>query len=43
MTADYRIDTKEVIEGESAEIVKQIDNQTRGSIKNCKKLSDITP
>ena len=33
MTADYHIDTKEVIEDESLEIVKQTQYQTSGSIK----------
>ena len=42
MTADYHIDTKEVIEDESLEIVKQIQDQTRGS-KTARKLFDTTP
>ena len=31
------INPKEQIEDESVEIVKQIEDQTRGSVKNCKK------
>ena len=34
----YHIDTKAVIEDESVKIVKQIEDQTRGSVKNCKKI-----
>ena len=38
-----RTDTSEMIEDESVEIVKQIEDQTRGSVKTVRKLSDITP
>ena len=37
-----RTDTSEMIEDESVEIVKQIEDQTRGSVKTARKLSDIT-
>ena len=33
----YHIDTKKVIEDDSVEIVEQIEDQIRGSVKNCKK------
>ena len=38
-----RTDTSEMFEDESVEIVKQIEDQTRGSVKTVRKLSDITP
>ena len=38
-----RIDTKEVIEDESVGTVKQIENQTRSSVKTLSKSSDNTP
>ena len=34
----YHNDKKDVIEDDSVEIVKQIEDQTRGSVKNCKKI-----